>query len=471
MLEFFRSSAVRLALAFVVVTTVAITAVFGLVYLRIGEANEARNRLILEAEAAKSVDRSVEELRTAFELRLTHDLRRIDYAALFDANRKVMFGNIDQLPAIPVDGKSHFVAATRAPGSQERLEPAIFVARQRPDGTIMLLGRSLLESLAFRRIVQRALAAGLAPMLLLALGIGVFFARRASRRLDAIHDIIARIMKGDTHLRLPVASRRDTIDKISYDVNLMLDEIGRLLVQLKGVGDNIAHDLRTPLAVVHAQLERGLESSNDERLRAAAKQALIHIDKAMLTVAALLRLADVEYGLKSRNFQLIDLSAVCADLFEFYEPLAESKSIKMTLETQSSVQILGDDDLMREAVSNLIGNAIKFTPENGAVSISVGREDGRPVVRVRDTGIGVEPAERDKIFQRFYRSASGHRVPGSGLGLSITAAIANLHEFDLRFDDNRPGAVFEMVGRGNAAEQPSASASPRALKSKAPLEL
>ena len=453
MLEFFRSSAVRLALAFVIVTTVATTAVFFLVYLQIGEANEARNRLILEAEAANSVNRTVEELRTAFELRLTNDLRRIDYAALFDANRDAMFGNIDQLPAIPVDGKAHFVAATRAPGSENRLEPAIFVARQRPDGTIMLLGRSLLESLAFRRIVQSALAAGLAPMLLLALAIGAFFARRASRRLDAIHDIIAQIMKGDTHVRLPVSSRQDTVDKISRDVNLMLDEIGRLLVQLKGVGDNIAHDLRSPLAVVHAQLERGLESSSDEQLRAAVKQALGHIDRAMLTVAALLRLADVEYSPKSRNFQLIDLSTICADLFEFYEPLAESKSIKMTLQTQSSVQILGDGDLMREAVSNLIGNAIKFTPERGTVSISVGRENGRPVVRVRDTGIGVEPAERDKIFQRFYRTASGHRVPGSGLGLSITAAIANLHEFDLRFNDNDPGAIFEMVGRAKTVKQ------------------
>ena len=119
----------------------------------------------------------------------------------------------------------------------------------------------------------------------------------------------------------------------------------------------------------------------------------------------------------------------------------------MTLETQSPVQIVGDGDLMREAVSNLIGNAIKFTPENGTVSISAVREGGLPVVRVRDTGIGIEPAERDKIFQHFYRTASGHRVPGSGLGLSIAAAIANLHEFDLRFDDNDPGAVFEMVGR------------------------
>ena len=155
----------------------------------------------------------------------------------------------------------------------------------------------------------------------------------------------------------------------------------------------------------------------------------------------------VEYGPKSNKFRHIDLSAICTDLFEFYEPLATSKSIRMTLETQSPVQILGDGDLMREAMSNLIGNAIKFTPENGAVSVSVIQEDGRPIVRVRDNGIGVEPGERDKIFQRYYRTASGHRVPGSGLGLSIAAAIANLHDFDLRFDDNHPGAVFEMVGR------------------------
>jgi len=451
MLEVFRSSAVRVALAFVLVTTVATTAVFGLVYLQIREANETRNRVILEDEAAKSVNLPVDALKTAFEVRLTHDLRRVDYAALFSADRKAMFGNIDVLPAIPVDGKAHYVAASPVQGAANLPGPAVFVALARPDGTIMLLGRSLLETLAFRRIVQNALAAGLAPMLLLALAIGAFFARRSSRRLTDIHDTIAQIMKGDTHLRLRVRSRNDTIDKISEDVNLMLDEIMRLLVQIKGVSDNIAHDLRSPLAVVYAQLERGLENTNDEQLRVVVKQALTHIDKAMLTVAALLRLADVEYGPKSSKFRPIDLAAICTDLFEFFEPLATSKSIKMTLEIESPVQMLGDGDLMREAVSNLIGNAIKFTPENGKVSVSVTEEDGRPVVRIRDTGIGVEPAERDKIFQRFYRTASGHRVPGSGLGLSIAAAIANLHDFDLRFDDNDPGAVFEMVGRGRQA--------------------
>jgi signal transduction histidine kinase len=447
MREFFRSSAARLALAFVLVTTAATTAVFGLVYLQIREANEQRNRLILEDEAAKTVNRPVDELRLAFEVRLTHDLRRIDYAALFGPDRKPMFGNIDALPPIPLDGKSHYVAASPARGIDNRLEPAIFVAQVRPDGNIMLLGRSLLETLAFRRIVLNALATQLAPMLLLALAIAALFARRASRRLTAIHDTIAQIMKGDIHLRLPVRSQNDAIDRISEDVNLMLDEIMRLLVQIKGVSDNIAHDLRSPLAVVHAQLKRGLENSSDEQLRAVVRQAVDHIDKAMLTVAALLRLAEVEYGPKSSRFALIDLSALCTELFEFYEPLATSKSIKMTLEVQAPVQILGDGDLMREAISNLIGNAIKFTPETGTINVSVTREDDRPVVRVRDSGIGVEPGERDKIFQRFYRTASGHRVPGSGLGLSIASAIARLHDFDLRFDDNHPGAVFEMVAR------------------------
>jgi signal transduction histidine kinase len=445
MLELLRSSALRVALTFAFATIVATTAIFGLVYWQIKAADEKSNRLILEDEAAKSIDHPVEELRRAFELRLTHDLRRLDFAALFASDHKAMFGNIEQLPAIPLDGKSHF-AASRAPGT-DRTEPVIFVARVRPDGTILVLGRSLLETYAFRRIVLKALVTGLAPMLLLALGIGAFMARRASRRLTGIHETIAGIMKGDMQLRLPVRSRRDAIDMLSRDVNLMLDEINRLLAQIKGVSDNIAHDLRSPLAVVHAQLERGVESTDDVVLRRVAHQALAHIDKAMLTVAALLRLADVEYGPKSAKFQQIDLSAICADLFEFFEPLATSKSVNMALEIQSPVHIQGDGDLMREAVSNLIGNAIKFTPEQGTVRVSVTLEDGRPIIRVRDNGIGVEPGERDKIFQRFYRTASGHRVPGSGLGLSIAAAIANLHDLELRFEDNHPGALFEMSGR------------------------
>src|SRR5262249_9013268 len=154
-------------------------------------------------------------------------------------------------------------------------------------------------------------------------------------------------------------------------------------------------------------------------------------------------IADLESGPKSVNFQPIDLTALCTDLFEFFEPLARSRSIKLTLEIESPVQMLGDGDLMRQAISNLIGNAIKFSPEHGSVRVSVTEENARPVIRVCDNGVGVEPSERDKIFRRFYRTANGLHVPGHGLGLSIVAAIANLHDFDLRVADNHPGALFE----------------------------
>ncbi|WP_246731408.1 HAMP domain-containing sensor histidine kinase [Methylocapsa sp. S129] len=453
--DIFRSSALRVALAFAIAMTVATSLIFGFVYLQITASDEALVRVVLVNEAEKGANYSDAELRNALDLRLTHDLRRLDYVALFDAAGNVLIGNIDKMPAIPADGKSHFIAAVQPPGAPRQSEPAIFVARLRPDGSVLLLGRSLLEVYALRRTVLVALATAIGPMLLMALAIGAFFARRASLRLTRIHDTIVRIMRGDLQVRLPVRRAPDEIDKVSRDVNLMLDEIVRLLVQIKSVSDNIAHDLRTPLAVMRAKLERGLAGDDDQELRAAARQALAELDRAMRTITALLRISEVESALRSSGFKPIDLSAICADVFEFYEPLGKAKSIAMVLDAKSPVPTLGDGDLMREALSNLIDNAVKFTPEGGTVRIAAAMEAGRPVIRVSDSGSGVAPGERDKIFERFYRTIRNDRVAGSGLGLSIAAAIANLHDFDLRVEDNCPGALFEMSARLKSAPKQS----------------
>src|SRR5580693_3916745 len=250
--DFFRSSALRLALAFAIAMAAATSLIFAFVYWQITAANEALVRVILVDEAEKGANYSDAEIRNALNLRLTRDLRRLDYVALFDVSGALLIGNIDKMPAITADGKSHFIAAVRPRGGGQASEPAIFVARLRPDGSVLLLGRSLVEVYALRRTVFGALMTAIGPMLLLALAIGAFFAGRASRRLILIHDTIARIMQGDLRVRLPVSKRPDEIDRISRDVNLMLDEIVRLLVQIKSVSDNIAHDLRTPLAVVRA---------------------------------------------------------------------------------------------------------------------------------------------------------------------------------------------------------------------------
>jgi signal transduction histidine kinase len=440
-LDVFRARAFRLALAFCLAVSAATAAAFGLIYLQVSRADVQRSAAVLVDEAAKSEGDSENQLRRALELRLTRDIRRLDYVALFDANGAKLFGDVPALPAIPVDGRAHVVPEQLLPDAS-RNEPAIFVASRRADGGVVLFGRSLREAYDLQETVWQALAITLAPTILLILAIGAFFATRASRRFERIHGAIVSIMNGEIHSRLPVANEGDDVDKVARAVNLMLDEIERLLEQLKNVGDNIAHDLRTPLMVARAKIDRALEEDGGiKSLRAAMQGALAQIDKASVTIAAILRVSAVENGVRQKRFKDFDLAAVCAEVVEFYQPLAESKFVEMTIEASESVPVRGDEDLMREAISNLVDNAVKFTPEGGRVRVEAAMVDGQPWIAVSDTGCGVPPQDKDRIFRRFFRA---ERSGGNGLGLSIAQTIADLHGFQLAVEDNNPGARFVM---------------------------
>jgi hypothetical protein len=440
-----RARAFLLALAFALAITAATAGIFALIYLQVSSANVRRVGAILVDEAAEGVNDSDERLRRELDLRITRDLRRVDYVAVFNASGALVFGNVAAMPPVAVDGKAHRVDQMPLPESAEGRDSAIFVARRRPGGGVLLLGRSLVEINAMGESVLRALTLALAPTILLILLIGALFARRANRRLAHIHAAITHIMRGDLKQRLPAMTEGDDVDRVARDVNLMLDEISRLLEQLKSVGDNIAHDLRTPLAVARAKIERGVARGQTvDDLRTTMADALDHLDKAAATIAALLRISTLESVPREARFQEIDLAAVCANVFEFYEPLAQSKAITMVCEASAPVLTRGDEDLMREALSNLVDNAIKFTPEGGEVRIAAGMEDGRPVVRVSDSGCGVPPEEKVKIFRRFYRIEREGRPSGHGIGLSIAETIARLHGFQLSVEDNAPGARFEL---------------------------
>ena len=446
--DVFRAQAFRLALAFCLAVSVATAAAFTLIYLQVSRGDVQRVAAVLVDEAAKTQGDSEDELRRAMELRLTRDIRRLDYVALFNARGVKLFGDLPAMPAIPVDGLAHVVPKQLLPDSSG-FEPALFVARRRADGGVVLLGRSLREAYDLQETVLRAMAIALAPTILVILGIGAFFARRASQRLERIHGAIVRIMNGEFRSRLPVANDTDDVDKVARAVNLMLDEIERLLGQLKSVGDNIAHDLRTPLMVARAKLERALEEDGGvQPARATMRAALTQIDKASATIAAILRVSAVEKGVRQKRFKDFDLGAVCAEVVEFYQPLAELKSVEMTIEVVESVPVRGDEDLMREAISNLIDNAVKFTPEGGTVRVKANMVDGSPSAEVSDSGCGVAPQDRDKIFRRFFR---GERSDGHGLGLSIAQTIADLHEFQLSVEDNNPGARFVLRASARAS--------------------
>src|SRR3984885_301473 len=294
-LEVFKTRAFRLALGFALAISVATAAAFAFIYWQVSSADVRQVGAVLVDEAAKSVDESETGLRRALELRLTRDIRRLDFVALIDPKGEMIFGNVPFLPRIPIDAKAHFVNEDVFPDPNGDKDPAIFVARRRTEGGILLLGRSLREDYDLQETLLRALAIALLPTILLILAIGVWFAHRASQRFKRVHDAIVRIMNGDLDLRLPLAGE-DDIGKIARAVNLMLDEIARLLNHLKSAGDNIAHDLRTPLAVARAKLERALDNeSGTEQLREALEAALAQIEKVSLTVSAILRISAVEH--------------------------------------------------------------------------------------------------------------------------------------------------------------------------------
>ncbi len=448
--EVFNERAFRLALGFALTISVATAAAFAFIYLQVSRADIDQVSAILVDEAAKSAGDSEADLRRALELRLTRDIRRLDFVALIDPKGQLIFGNVPVTLHIPIDAKAHFLKEDVLPDANGDKDPAIFVARRRADGGVLLLGRSLREDYDLQETLLRALAIALLPTVLLILAIGAWFAHRASQRFKRVHDAIVRIMKGDLDLRLPFAGE-DDIDKIARAVNLMLDEIARLLDHLKSAGDNIAHDLRTPLAVARAKLERALDNeSGTEQLREALEAALAQIEKVSLTVSAILRISAVEHGARETQFKDFDLAAVCAQLLDFYEPLAESQAVTLIAGADQPVPMRGDQDLMREALSNLIDNAIKFTPAGGTVRIVARIADGRPFAFVSDTGVGIPPHERSKIFDRFYRGERSIKTPGHGLGLSIAETIANLHGFKLTVEDNNPGARFELRATSSA---------------------
>ena len=471
-IDVLKSRAFRLALAFALAIAAAAAVVFTLIYLQFSAASERMVSARLTDEATRSLAASDDELRAQITQRLVSDLRRLDYAGLFDAKGALLLGDPPIMPPIRPDGRPHLVASVPARGAG-RPDQAIFVAVRRADGSILVLGRSLSEINDLRETVARALALALAPTTLLILAIGVFFARRARRRVGVIHAAIAEIMKGDLKQRLPVISVADDLDRVARDVNLMLDEIWRLLDQLRHIGDDIAHDLRTPLAVARAKIERGLERGGTiDELRAVMAEALNHLDRSAATISAFLRVSEMESGRRERRFGPVDLSAVCAGLFEFYEPLAQTKDVAIALSAPWPTLVRGDEDLLREAISNLIDNAIKFTPSGGRVRIAAATGNGRATVEVSDSGAGVPPQEREEIFRRFYRGARDNSAPGHGLGLSIVAAIAKLHGFCIAVEDNAPGARFRISGDALAIDSDEAphdlgGAPPRRLRAPA----
>jgi signal transduction histidine kinase len=321
------------------------------------------------------------------------------------------------------------------------------------DGQHLLVALDMTGARAFRRmLLQSCLWGGLATIVLGLAGAAAA-GSGAIRRIEGITRAIQRIIRGDLSGRLPTRGNDTDLDRLAHEINFMLGEIERLMLEVKGVCDNVAHDLRTPLTRLLAGLERARRRAGSmEDYAEAVDAATREIHGLLKTFSAMLRIAEVESGARRAGFAAIELSQVAADVIEFYTPMAEQKCVALTLDDAAKVPMRGDSSLLFEAVSNLVDNALKFTPPGGTVNVRVFVSGDTQGIEVSDSGPGIHADEREAVLRRFYRAEQSRHTPGTGLGLALVVAVAGLHDMMVRIGDANPGCQIVLLG-SNARHQ------------------
>jgi len=384
-----------------------------------------------------------EQLDDALATSMTFDLRTVDAYGLFDAQHRPISGPILAIPPdLPLDGQIHELAnCINSDDPDLPRDSCDAVATQTQDGRLLVLVRDNGSLFAVTRIILHALFWGLSLTIIPGIAGWHLLRRRPLQRIRAIQASAEAIVSGDLTYRLPLSNRRDELDMLAAIVNAMLDRIERLMHEVKGVCDNIAHDLRTPLTRLRAQLYRIQQQAAEGSPEALQLDEVIgETDTLMARFRGLLRISELEDHQRRSGFLPLDPLALLQELYDFYLPLAEEGQVTLTLDTPPTLPgMTGDRALLFEALANLLSNSIKFTPPGGEVILRAANEEGSPLIEVLDTGPGIPEAEREAVFQRFYRCDDKHS--GFGLGLSIVAAIVNLHGFTLEVGSRKGGGA------------------------------
>jgi signal transduction histidine kinase len=441
--QIIRSNTFQWALAVAGVFAIFVIVLFGFIYWQTDHYLIARSDQVIARQLDVIAALPSERRLDAISEHLKQDTRGVQYAGLFGADGHKMAGNLDQLPpGLKMNDSVQGVPVVRAlpAGLDTRVIRAI--VRQMPNGETLIIGREVDETREISHVVAQALVLGLLPALCLCLLAGAWLSMRAQKRVEEVNQRVQRIIAGDLRERLPHRDVDEPFSKLAAIVNGMLDEMETMIHALAGVGNDIAHDLRTPLTRARLTLERGRTNATTvEQLQAVVDKAIGNIDQSLTIITALLRLAEIENSRRSAAFSTVPLHELLREVCDLYEPIAENKNVNLRIEVGHRLSVRGDRDLLFEAVANLVDNAIKFTPEGGKVEIALLRGDGETIVRVTDTGCGISEKEREAVLRRFYRSDKIRNTPGVGLGLNLVAAIVKLHGFRLAIHSGQGGRL------------------------------
>ena len=441
-----RTVVFRLTLFYSLFFAMCVIMLLGFVYWRTATEMTRRVDQILRLETRHFTALRSDQLHDEIDKSIQRDQRHVYLYGLYSQDKHLIVGNLGRLPqGIPLDGNIYETVLLAVNIQAEPLSARVLILRL-DSGDFLLIGHDVKQLIEFGEIMKRAFFWGGSLTILLGMMFGVALSFRPLRRIEQIQHACELIMLGDIKQRLPVGRHHDELDMLAAIVNRMLDEIERLMSEAKSAGDNIAHDLRTPLTRLRSMLYRVQQQLIDAPVqRPMVDQAIVEVDSLLLRFRALLRISEIENKQRRAGFKMISLQEILEQAVNFIAPLAEDKSIHLSMTAASVDPIQGDGELLFEAIVSLLDNAVKFTPAGGRVEVRLLRVDGGAQIDIIDSGIGIPESERVSVFNRFYRSENDLNAPGHGLGLSIVMAIIKLHGFGLELGNANPGTRVTIL--------------------------
>ena len=437
------SSPFRIAVVYSITFAVGAAALLGAVYFAVSQVVDGSTDNLIEAEVQGLHEQELVLSRSDFielieQRSQDQDVRGAVYL-LVDPQMRPVAGNVPAWPKEAANqGKWMQFKVTVPFGDETREHQMRAKSFPVPGGYRMLVGHDVQERQDVKNLMMRGLIAAVVATMLLGLGGGFWMGRRILAQAGAISAVATQIMRGDLSQRLPVRDAEDEINKLAREINGMLDKIEQLTLGMRTVLDSAAHDLRTPLNRLQATAEAAmsqLAAASPERR--VLERVTSEVDRMRGTLDALLRIALAETGTVAR--EAVDLSELVASMVELYAPVSEERGIGLESSVIAGEHVQGSRQLLAQALANLLDNAIKFTPEGGHIRVLLRREGAGPEVIVEDDGPGIPADKREIVLGRRVRLDEARKFPGSGLGLSLVAAVTKLHGARLVLDDAGPG--------------------------------
>ena len=449
--KLYKTTAFRLSLLYALLFSLVATIALGFAYWlateqmrsQIDERLQLETNILLNQYGTETFD----DLNRSIEHRISKDRTHFFVYELLHKNQH----NFYNIPSSPVSNQAVFAtlplnSISKNPPKDNPKLPTRVLITPLTDEYQLLIGTDLSEQEKLLEHIEEVLLITIFIILSAALLIGWWMGNSILKRIEKVYQTAKEIIEGDLSQRMPLQKREDEFNRLGKVVNDILDRLETLMISMQNVTNNLAHDLRNPLNRLKYRLKSIIDDKPaTKKQRQELGKAVADVDQLVSTFNAILNIAQIEAKIQRDHWEEVDISAMLIELAELYSLVAEEQELHFQLDCEKQLFLCADRNLIAQAITNLLDNAIKFTPKGGHVKLKAYRKRTQLIISISDSGIGIPKIEHKRIFQRFVRLETARHTAGSGLGLSLVKAIMDLHQGQINLSDNLPGLRIELV--------------------------